>query len=118
MHDYLIGGQGNPEVRKHFLQLSQEVDRSFQNAARGPFGLGEERALIQAAQEEWVRGKGAGENLLHVSRSLREASAVHGMDRLDAHILAHFADAVRPEPRPLPDDRIGELRSLARDAGW
>lgn len=86
MHDYLIAGHGNPEARKHFLQVSQEVDRSFQNAARGPFGLGEERALIQAAQEEWVQGKGAGENLLHVSRSLREASAVHGMDRLDAHI--------------------------------
>jgi len=26
-------------------------------------------------------------------------------DTLDAKVLAHFADAVRPEPRPLPDEQ-------------
>jgi transposase len=26
-------------------------------------------------------------------------------DTLDAKVLAHFAEAVRPEPRPLPDDQ-------------
>jgi transposase len=33
-------------------------------------------------------------------------------DRLDALILAHFAAAVRPEIRPLPDAAAEELRSL------
>ncbi len=40
-------------------------------------------------------------------------------DRLDAQVLAHFAEAIRPEPRPLPDDaarahgdRVGRRRQL------
>jgi transposase len=33
-------------------------------------------------------------------------------DALDAQVIAHFAEAVRPEPRPIPDEdarRLGEL---------
>ena len=33
-------------------------------------------------------------------------------DRLDAQVLAHFADAVRPEPRPLPDAQTRQLHAL------
>ena len=33
-------------------------------------------------------------------------------DALDARALAHFADAVRPTPRPLPDAQTEELRAL------
>jgi transposase len=33
-------------------------------------------------------------------------------DRLDAAVLAHFADAVRPAARPLPDAEAQELRAL------
>ncbi len=33
-------------------------------------------------------------------------------DVLDARTLAHFADAVRPTPRPLPDAQTEELRAL------
>jgi len=33
-------------------------------------------------------------------------------DRIDARILAHFAEAVRPTPRPLPDAATQELRAL------
>ena len=33
-------------------------------------------------------------------------------DALDARALAHFADAVRPTPRPLPDAQTQELRAL------
>jgi transposase len=33
-------------------------------------------------------------------------------DTLDARALAHFADAVRPAPRPLPDAQMEELRAL------
>jgi transposase len=36
-------------------------------------------------------------------------------DTLDAHGLAHFAEAVRPAPRPLPDAQSQVLRAqLAR----
>jgi transposase len=33
-------------------------------------------------------------------------------DRIDAAILAHYAEAIRPKPRPLPDPLTVELRSL------
>jgi transposase len=33
-------------------------------------------------------------------------------DALDARAVAHFAEAVRPEPRPLPDAQPEELRAL------
>jgi transposase len=33
-------------------------------------------------------------------------------DRLDARVLAHFADAVRPKPRPLPDAQTQEWAAL------
>jgi transposase len=33
-------------------------------------------------------------------------------DRLDAQVLAHFADAVRPEPRPLPDEASRTLAAV------
>ena len=33
-------------------------------------------------------------------------------DALDAHVLAHFAEALQPEPRPLPDATLRELEAL------
>ena len=33
-------------------------------------------------------------------------------DTLDAKVLAHFAEAVQPEPRPLPDEAAQALRAL------
>jgi len=33
-------------------------------------------------------------------------------DRIDARVIAHFAEAVRPTPRPLPDAATQELRAL------
>ena len=33
-------------------------------------------------------------------------------DALDARAVAHFAEAVRPTPRPLPDAQTEELRAL------
>jgi transposase len=33
-------------------------------------------------------------------------------DALDARVLAHFGEALRPEPRPLPDDAARDLEAL------
>ena len=33
-------------------------------------------------------------------------------DRIDAAVLAHFAEAVRPEPRPLADEDVRELSAI------
>ena len=42
----------------------------------------------------------------------RSTGALAKTDRLDAQILARFAEAVRPEPRPLPDAQAQELSAL------
>jgi transposase len=33
-------------------------------------------------------------------------------DKLDAKVLAHFAEAVKPEPRPMPDEQLQALSEL------
>src|SRR5258705_1538129 len=33
-------------------------------------------------------------------------------DRIDAAVLAHYAEAIRPQPRPLPDELTLKLRAL------
>ncbi|NGZ95632.1 MAG: IS110 family transposase [Nitrospira sp. WS110] len=49
-------------------------------------------------------------------RQIRDFAKATGQlaktDALDAQILAHFADVVRPEPRPLPDAQTQELAAL------
>ena len=49
-------------------------------------------------------------------RQVRDFARATGLlaktDQLDAQALAHFAEAVRPEPRPLPDAQAQELSAL------
>jgi transposase len=45
----------------------------------------------------------------HFARSLGQHSKT---DAIDAAVLAHFAEGVRPEARPLPDAEARELRAL------
>ncbi len=49
-------------------------------------------------------------------RQVRDFAKARGQlaktDRVDAAVLAHFAEAVRPTPRPLPDVQAQELRAL------
>lgn len=51
-------------------------------------------------------------------RQVREFARATGKlaktDALDAGVLAHFAEAVRPQPRPLPDEQTRLLRALVR----
>ena len=43
---------------------------------------------------------------------LRATGQLAKTDALDARALAHFADVIRPTPRPLPDAQTQELRAL------
>jgi transposase len=49
-------------------------------------------------------------------RQVRDCAKATGQlaktDKLDARAVAHFAEAVRPAPRPLPDAQTEELRAL------
>ena len=42
----------------------------------------------------------------------RSTGVLAKTDRLDAQLLARFAEVVRPDPRPLPDAQAQELRAL------
>ena len=42
----------------------------------------------------------------------RDTGQLATTDALDARALAHFADVIRPTPRPLPDAQTQELRAL------
>ena len=51
-------------------------------------------------------------NPRHVRDFARAAGKLAKTDALDAQALAHFAEAIRPASRPLPDDASQELRAL------
>ena len=51
-------------------------------------------------------------NPRHVRDFARAAGKLAKTDALDAQVLAHFAEAMRPACRPLPDDASQELRAL------
>ena len=42
----------------------------------------------------------------------RDTGKLAKTDRIDAAVLAHFAGAVRPEPRPLADEHARELSAV------
>jgi transposase len=50
-------------------------------------------------------------------RQVRDFAKATGIlaktDKLDAKVLAHFAEAVKPEPRPMPDEQLQALSELA-----
>ena len=51
-------------------------------------------------------------NPRHVRNFARAAGKLAKTDALDARVLAHFAEAMQPEPRPLPDATTQELKAL------
>jgi len=51
-------------------------------------------------------------NPRHVRDFARAAGKLAKTDTLDAQVLAHFAEAMHPDPRPLPDATTQELKAL------
>ena len=51
-------------------------------------------------------------NPRHVRNFARAAGKLAKTDALDAQVLAHFAEAMQPTPRPLPDASTQELKAL------
>ena len=51
-------------------------------------------------------------NPRHVREFARAAGQLAKTDSLDAQVLAHFAEAMQPKPRDLPDASAQELRAL------
>ena len=48
----------------------------------------------------------------HIRAFAQAVGLLAKTDRIDARVIAHFAAAVKPAPRPLPDAQTQELRAL------
>jgi len=51
-------------------------------------------------------------NPRHIRAFAQAVGLLAKTDRIDARVIAHFAEAVKPAPRPLPDAETQELRAL------
>src|SRR5712691_10675202 len=51
-------------------------------------------------------------NPRHIRAFAQAVGILAKTDRIDARVIAHFAEAVKPAPRPLPDAETQELRAL------
>src|SRR4029434_6429013 len=51
-------------------------------------------------------------NPRHVRDFAKSTGQLAKTDRIDAAVLAHYAEAIRPKPRPLPDELSLELKAL------
>lgn len=51
-------------------------------------------------------------NPRHIRAFAQAVGSLAKTDRLDARVIAHFAEAVKPAPRPLPEAETQELRAL------
>lgn len=71
---------------------------------------GLEVPLVRALQKAGVPV--AVVNPLRAREFAKATGALAKTDRLDAAVLAHFAEAVRPQPRPLPDEQTQALDAL------
>jgi len=51
-------------------------------------------------------------NPRHIRAFAQAGGSLAKTDRIDARVIAHFAEAVKPAPRPLPEAQTQELRAL------
>jgi transposase len=52
-------------------------------------------------------------NPRHIRDFAKSIGQLAKTDRIDASVIAHYAEAIRPRPRPLPDEISLELRALS-----
>ena len=88
VHDYLI--HGDPDERRQFVQLRQQVKQAFEEASPAKFPLAA-RALIEASRAEWARALPLGEELLRLPNPVGNTAAAHDMERFDALIDSSVA---------------------------
>jgi len=106
-----------PEGR--FVVPNDETGRAHVVAPAGPPGcvdrLGGDR-WSRAATHRGARRGGVACRGCQSSTEVRDFAKATGRlaktDPLDAQILAHFADVIRPVPRPLPDEQMQALAAL------
>ena len=84
VNDYLI--HGNPDERRQFVQLRDQVALTFTRIPPERFTLMEERVLIESAHTEWSQAQRLSDQLLSLPNPVGNKAAARNMERLDAHI--------------------------------
>ena len=84
VNDYLI--HGNPDERRQFVQLRDQVALTFTRILPERFTLMEERVLIESAHTEWSQAQRLSDQLLSLPNPVGNKAAARNMERLDAHI--------------------------------
>jgi transposase len=76
---------------------------------------GYERELLERLDQEGLAV--AVVNARNIREFARASSRLAKTDVIDAAVLAHFAEEMRPKPRRLPDPQTRELRALIQPEG-
>jgi two-component system cell cycle response regulator len=84
-HDAVAKESVDPAARDRLNQAHQSVEKVFDDLRRGPFALPEERALIQAAREEWQQGRQIGDVLFATPRPSLDQTFAREIERAHAH---------------------------------
>jgi transposase len=119
------------DVAKAHLDVALRPAGTHQRVPNTDTGITELRETLQAVQPDLIVLEATGghetlvattlaSNGLHVAvvnpRQVRQFARAVGQlaktDVLDAHLLARFAEVVRPTPRPLPDEAAQALSAL------
>ncbi len=94
---------GHDELVRRLLSLSPtlvvlEATGGYQAAVVGELGL--HKVAVAVVNPRQVRD------------FAKATGRLAKTDTIDAAVLAHFAEAIRPDPRPVPDEQMLELQAL------
>jgi diguanylate cyclase (GGDEF)-like protein len=84
-HDAVAKDSVDPAARERLNEAHHSVQNVFDDLRRGPFALPEERALIQAAREEWQQGRQFSDVLFATPRPSLDQTFVREIERAHAH---------------------------------
>lgn len=120
------------DVSKARLDIAVRPSRAFRQCSNAPESFSELVARLRTIDPALIVLEASGGLETAVTAALAEAhlpvvvvnprqvrdfakatGALAKTDALDAHVLAHFAEAVRPKVRALPSGQLAELDALA-----
>lgn len=104
-----------PNDRRGVMRLAKKLAQlKPERVVLEPSG-GYERQLLERLDEKMLAV--ALVNARHVREFARASGRLAKTDAIDADVLAHFAEVMKPEPRRLPDPQTRKLRALITRRG-
>jgi two-component system, cell cycle response regulator len=84
-HDAVAQGLVDSVARNRLTDAHESVQKVFDDLRKGPFALPEERALIQAAREEWQQGRQLSDAFFATPRTSFDQTFVGALEQAHAH---------------------------------